>query len=421
MRSRRTPTYCLHKASGQAVVRIDGRDIYLGLHGSTESKRRFGEAITTWLGGGDVAPRARPLSVAELIERFDAWAAQEYPTGQNGGQRSSFKYALRPVAELYLERDAESFGPMELRAVRQRMIDAGLARTLINQRVRFIRQVWRWAVGRALIPPAVLDGLRAVEPLRVGARGVRETEPVRPVPLEVVEATIAHASPPVAAMIRLQLFTGMRPGEVVQLRPVDVDTTGPTWWFKPARHKNRHRGSSRTIPLIASAQDVLRPFLLRPVDAPCFSPAEAVEWWRDEANALRTTPLNEGNRRGLRLVEAPTVQPGHAFTTQSFGHAIRHACRRAFPGPPDIPAGELRSWRRDHPDEAKAWDAEHAWAPNRIRHLVATTIRRRLGLDAARVVLGHSSSAITAAVYAEISSEHAAELLTRFEREALAG
>jgi hypothetical protein len=31
------PSYCLHKASGKAVVRLDGVDHYLGPHGSPES------------------------------------------------------------------------------------------------------------------------------------------------------------------------------------------------------------------------------------------------------------------------------------------------------------------------------------------------------------------------------------------------
>jgi hypothetical protein len=35
------PSYCLHKASGRAVVRIDGRDRYLGPHGSPESHAEY--------------------------------------------------------------------------------------------------------------------------------------------------------------------------------------------------------------------------------------------------------------------------------------------------------------------------------------------------------------------------------------------
>jgi hypothetical protein len=30
----RTPRYCKHRASGQAIVTIDGRDIYPGPHGT---------------------------------------------------------------------------------------------------------------------------------------------------------------------------------------------------------------------------------------------------------------------------------------------------------------------------------------------------------------------------------------------------
>jgi hypothetical protein len=40
-RKSQVPTYRLHKATGQAVVTIDGHDHYLGLHGSPESKAKY--------------------------------------------------------------------------------------------------------------------------------------------------------------------------------------------------------------------------------------------------------------------------------------------------------------------------------------------------------------------------------------------
>ena len=33
---RRIPSLCLHKATGQAVVRLDGRDVYCGLYGTPQ-------------------------------------------------------------------------------------------------------------------------------------------------------------------------------------------------------------------------------------------------------------------------------------------------------------------------------------------------------------------------------------------------
>jgi hypothetical protein len=37
-RGREVPAYRLHRRSGQAVVTLDGRDFYLGIHGSPESR-----------------------------------------------------------------------------------------------------------------------------------------------------------------------------------------------------------------------------------------------------------------------------------------------------------------------------------------------------------------------------------------------
>ena len=45
------PSYRLHKASGQAVVWL-GRDVYLGKHGSQESREKYHRLISEWLASG---------------------------------------------------------------------------------------------------------------------------------------------------------------------------------------------------------------------------------------------------------------------------------------------------------------------------------------------------------------------------------
>ena len=44
----RPPKYQLHKATGQARVRIKGRDIYLGKYRSPESEQRYRQVIADW-------------------------------------------------------------------------------------------------------------------------------------------------------------------------------------------------------------------------------------------------------------------------------------------------------------------------------------------------------------------------------------
>ncbi len=47
----KVPSYCRHKASGRAVVRIDGRDRYLGKYGSPESHEEYERSIAEWRAG----------------------------------------------------------------------------------------------------------------------------------------------------------------------------------------------------------------------------------------------------------------------------------------------------------------------------------------------------------------------------------
>jgi len=48
-----TPKYRLHRASGQAIVTIQGKDRYLGRYGSKSSKAEYDRLIAEWLQPGD--------------------------------------------------------------------------------------------------------------------------------------------------------------------------------------------------------------------------------------------------------------------------------------------------------------------------------------------------------------------------------
>ena len=45
----RVPKYRLHKGSGQALVQYRGQRIYLGVHGSPESRRKYREFVAKLL------------------------------------------------------------------------------------------------------------------------------------------------------------------------------------------------------------------------------------------------------------------------------------------------------------------------------------------------------------------------------------
>ena len=58
---------------------------------------------------------------------------------------------------------------------------------------------------------------------------------------------------------------------------------------------------------------------------------------------------------------------------------------------------------------APKWGQFARWHPYRLRHSAATRIRAQHGIEAARVLLGHTSAGMTE-VYAEADLEHAAKV-----------
>src|SRR5207244_1496257 len=131
------PRYRLHKQSAQAVVSLPlgggkYRDFLLGPFDSEESKREYTRVINEWLAAGMFAPptaadgRCPDLSVAEVCVRFCKHAEVYYRLvdGSPSGEKDNYQYAQAPLIDLYGLTPASEFGPLKLKAVRQKMIDA---------------------------------------------------------------------------------------------------------------------------------------------------------------------------------------------------------------------------------------------------------------------------------------------------------
>jgi integrase len=252
----------------------------------------------------------------------------------------------------------------------------------------------------------VFQALAAVDGLRRGRSEARETPPVGPVDDEIVEATLQFVPPMIADMAKLQRRTGMRPHEVCIVRPSDIDRSGPTWLYRPQRHKTEHHGRERVIQIGPRGQEVLLKYLVRPAESHCFRPCESEEQRREAASAARKVPQSCGNTRGSNRKRRPKRQPGECYATNSYRKAITRGCERAFPHPTlsDRPEEELSI-----PEKAELyrWRQEKFWSPNQLRHSFATEVRKLYGLEAAQVLLGHSSANVTQ-IYAERDMERGA-------------
>jgi integrase len=244
-----------------------------------------------------------------------------------------------------------------------------------------------------------------------------------------VDATLPFLTPQVAAMVRLQLLTGMRPGEVAVMRGMDLETGGKVWLYRPGSdqgrhgaHKNAYRGHHRQILIGPRAQEVLRPWLRLNIAEYLFQPREAMNCLNAQRRLNRKTPMTPSQAKRARR-KSPRKGPGDRYTASSYASAVANGCDKAFPHPDlaalrvkDLPArqrhAEIAAWVEGHSEELAAWRHVHRWHPNQLRHAKATEIRREAGLDAARAVLGHRSPVITE-TYAEQDMATAAAVMER--------
>lgn len=116
-----------------------------------------------------------------------------------------------------------------LEACREVFVAQGLCRKDCNRRTQLIREFFRWAGGRHKGLDSIWAHLGVVEPLEVERTEAPECEEVAPVPDDVVAKTLPHLPLVVQAMLRVQWFSGMRPGEVCIMRGADIDRSGAVW------------------------------------------------------------------------------------------------------------------------------------------------------------------------------------------------
>ncbi len=455
------PRYRLHKQSGQAVVSLPlgggkYRDFLLGPFDSEESKREYTRVINEWLAAGMLAPptaaggRCPDLSVAEVCVRFCKHAEVYYRLvdGSPSGEQDNYKYAQAPLIDLYGLTPASEFGPLKLKAVRQKMIDAhrylvrfaadsvtwekwlpesrirnraghadqweaerkgewrpvellkkkkAISRKEINRRIDLIKRMFKWAVSEELVPPSVYQALMTVRGLRRGHPGTYERPKVRPVPQQNVEAVLPFLCPQVAAMVRLQPLVGARETEICLMRGRDIDRSGPVWWYKIDPNEDARHGQPANLHKTAHVEEADGSASVKVL--PIGPKAQAIlkEWLRDNEDEFLFQPREARQKKydERRKRRKTPLWPSHAA----------HQARKKKAKPKRIPRDhyDRHSYARAIARACEKAEVPH-WHPHQLKHVCGTDVRKKYGVEAARAYLGHTKLS-TAEIYAEKDME----------------
>jgi integrase len=235
----------------------------------------------------------------------------------------------------------------DILAARETLIESGLNRNTINQRVGIWRRFFSWALDNRLCSPQTKSEVLAVDNLKRGRTLAPDGDPVRPVPHVMVKRTIQFMPPNLRAMVQIQELCGARPDEMCSMRPCDIEQRRAVWVYRPEGHKTKHNGKCRVICLGPRAQRQLAGLL--EATGPkrfIFNPAVATQ---ERSNVWS--------------------QAGDRWTASNYGQAVRNAIKAAH----------------------KASVEVDDWSPNQLRHSCGTRVRRKFGPDAASAVLGHST------------------------------
>lgn len=372
----RIPKLRRHK-SGQATARAKRKDYYFGKHGTKEAKAAYEKWLANYLlNNGELPAKKETVTVNHIAAAYLQWAEDRYQKyGRTTGHLRRVKTSLKILCQEAGDLPAESFTLPLYERIQAAMVKKGWARSFVNACCGKIKSVFLWAGAREMVTMERAYRIKAAPGLVRGQTTAPETKPIKPVAQETVWATLPYLSRIVSAMVQIQWYTGMRPGEVCLMRICDIDRSQAPWVYRPARHKTEHHDAEREVYLGPQCREILAPLIAakgfgQNDQAYLFDPSEAKE---------------EAIRKSGRRVKNGCSKPGQHYTVGAYTRAVVRACKR----------GEIARW-----------------SPLQIRHSRLTETRAIFGPDAARAQAGHRSLSATE-VYAELDSAKARTVAER--------
>lgn len=254
-----SPTYIYkHPDKARIYWRGEFRDLP-GKFQSSESINVFHEFCLHVQATGEL-PRKnvdekQHLTVARLVAWWREYAKDYYP--ETSKQPIYIEYAVRPLEELFGSKLASEFQPVDLKVVRKLLISRGQCRNTVNVRTKQIQFVFKQAASECLIDQSVWHGLLSLQPILKDRENAVDYEEIGSVNLSAFEQTLKHCMPIQAAALRVQLLTGMRSGELLAMRPQDLDMTGKHWIYTIAKHKTRLHIGTKYIGIPEKATKIL--------------------------------------------------------------------------------------------------------------------------------------------------------------------
>ena len=361
-----------------AVVYVNSQKLRLGKWDKkadrpTESAlKAYARFVAEWIVSPTTAGLNRQDGGVTVNVLTTAFLEEKKATALKSDYRS-YQIALHAILQLYDDVPADSFSPKCLKAVRSLFVERGYSRGYCNKLTSLIKTVFRWGVSEELVTESTYNALRCVTALEVGRTAAPERKRRTAVSDEDVDATLEYLTPTVAAMVRLQRITAMRPSEICRMTPGQIDRSSDLWLYRPHKHKGTWRNHDRIIHLGIVEQKILTPYITgKKDDAAVFSPITSTAEYLKQKSALRKTkvPPSQQKRHEVALKRERKKKPQEFWTPDAYARSIKNAIIKA-------------NKEREKDDRIKHW------TPYQLRHAAISRIVLEEGVDVARAIAGH--------------------------------
>jgi integrase len=187
----------------------------------------------------------RRVTIAQLIEAY-------LRRRVNGRLRTAKEIArrLRRTLETQLTRLAEEIRRRDIRLLLDEVADQGFEREAEKRR-QTVGAMFRWAVSQDIVETDPTAGLTVYDPGQPRDRVLSLAE-IAPFWSWLLSPDV---SPTVSTILRLQLLTGARCGEVSGLTAEEIDQENWIWTLPATRSKNKR---SRSTPLVGECREILK-------------------------------------------------------------------------------------------------------------------------------------------------------------------
>ena len=214
--------------------------------------------------------RFRSKRIAGVVDDYME-NRRDYYTGPDGVQTKSvlmIEVIMKRLVGEFGDLPIKKFSPQTMKQFQRHCIEDDLARSTINAYRQQVLAFLEWCASEQVIPVEIYQAVRTVKALRKNRGGAREAKPVGPVAPADVFRLHRFIRPVFYKLARLHMHTGARPGELINLRPMDIDQRGDVWIVKPEAHKTAYLGKERLIAFGPRCQAILRELM---EDLPAFS------------------------------------------------------------------------------------------------------------------------------------------------------